>query len=161
MTQNTGTNSEILQQPMRVTPVDDSFFARVQAIADEITLGMKSRVRVGRKRTGAVFVQIECERVDVITKEVGIGRGGKGEPSEFSTDNEIIQMIHGLFLSYWTHEARENFEWCGRRIYGPHMKAEALWTVARQVDHRSLHHVEDNLDEISAMDEFDLSNGGK
>jgi hypothetical protein len=108
---------------------------------------MKCEVRVGtKKKTGAVCVQIKCLRVDVITGEEDWGFGGKAEPSEFASDNEIIQMIFGLFLSYWTHEARENFEWCGRRIYGPHMKAEALWTVARKVDLRDAMHKTDHAD---------------
>lgn len=115
---------------------------RVEKIVDEIDLGMNCSVRVDYSDS-RLFVQIQCWRLDVITNEFGYGFGGKAFPSEFATDNEIIQMIFGLYKSYWEHEARETFQWRGRRIFGPHISSEALWEVARRVDVRSARHVED------------------
>lgn len=120
----------------------DEFYDRVCDIANEIELGMNCSIIVGIKGD-RVYVQIECLRVDVITKVVGPGRGGKAWPSEFATDSEIVQMIFGLYKGYWEHEARENFVWRGRRPFGPHIDTQALWEVARRVDVRSQKHEED------------------
>lgn len=117
---------------------------RLRKIVGEIRLGMECQIRVGEDpETERLFVQIKCWRMDVITGEMGWGYGGKGYPSEHSTDSEIIQMIFGLYKGYWEHEARETFEWRGRRVFGPHISTEALWDVARRVDVRSARHVED------------------
>lgn len=123
--------------------------ARLQTIVDSIELGMNCRIRLDfSPERDEHFVQIECIRMDVITKKVGPGYGGKGWPSRFMSDSEIIQMIFGLYKGYWEHEARETFllrndEGEGRRPFGPHIDTWALWSVARKVDVRSAKHVED------------------
>lgn len=117
---------------------------RLVQIVSEITLGMDCVVRIGySEERDEHFVQIKCWREDVITKEMGFGYGGKAWPSKHATDSEIIQMIFGLYKGYWEHEARETFEWRGRRPFGPHISTEALWEVARRVDVRSAQHKED------------------
>lgn len=123
----------------------DELKERVEQIAREIELGMDCTVLVKTGRKG-VYVQIECLRMDVITGEMGKGRGGKAYPSTHATDSEIIQMIFGLYLGYWTHEARENFQWNERRVFGPHIATSALWVASKTVDVRSAKHVEDNED---------------
>lgn len=118
--------------------------ARLHRIVDEIELGMQCQVRLEFSADrGEHFVQIQCWRRDTITGEMGWGYGGKAWPSQHASDSEIIQMIFGLYKSYWEHEARETFIWRGRRPFGPHISTEALWSVARQVDVRSAKHVED------------------
>ncbi len=131
---------------MPVPPEETLFEARVAGIISEIELGMKCTVVLERDQRydgGRMYVQIECERLDVITKKVGFGRGGKFYLSPAMTTNEITQGIFGLYLAYWTHEARETFQWRGRRVYGPHISVEALWEAAPHVDVRSARHVED------------------
>lgn len=118
----------------------ESFTARLERIAGEIDLGMDCAVHLGYDHLGD-YVQIECYRKDVITGEMGYGYGGKGRPSPEQSDGQIIQMIFGLFLGYWQHEARENFQWKGRRIYGPHGDVMALWVAAAHVDIPSVRHV--------------------
>lgn len=124
----------------------ESLIARVHEIVSEIKLEMHCAVVIGHddeNTPGRHYLQIECYRKDVITGEMGFGRGGKFWLSEHMTQNEIIQGIFGLYLAYWTHEAREGFTWRGRRIFGPHISSEALWEVAPRVDVRSVKHVED------------------
>lgn len=117
---------------------------RLERIVSEIKLGMRCKVRLGwSEERYEHFVQIECVRLDVITKKEGTGYGGKAWPSIHASDSEVIQMIFGLYKSYWEHEARETFEWRGRRPFGPHISTEALWSVARKVDVRSQKHEED------------------
>jgi len=123
---------------------DGTFRDRLHWIAEDITLGMRCSVLTGWTEGKGHFVQISCVRIDVITGVEGVGRGGKAYPSEHATDSEIIQMIFGLYMAYWTHEARENFQWRGRRVFGPHISTEALWEVAQRVDVRSALHIEDS-----------------
>ena len=120
------------------------FYDRVERIVGEIDLGMKCSVRLDQNDRG-VFVQIACQRVDVITGEEGMGFGGKAYPSEYASDSEIVQMIFALYKGYWEHEARENFQWRGRRVFGPHISTEALWDAAPHIDVRSAMHVEDKV----------------
>lgn len=119
------------------------FDARLASIVADIELGMECEVRLGVSEEGRRFVQIKCWRRDVITDEYGWGYGGKAYPSEYASDSEIVQMIFGLYKGYWEHEARETFQWRERRVFGPHISTEALWSVARKVDVRSAKHVED------------------
>ncbi|QDH91660.1 hypothetical protein QDA01_gp29 [Microbacterium phage Cinna] len=124
----------------------DLFRVRVERLASEVRLGMQCRVIVGHDaehEPGRLYLQIECYRRDVITDEMGFGYGGKAYLSPHATDSELIQTMFGLYKGYWEHEARENFEWRGRRVFGPHISTEALWDVATRVDVRSARHVED------------------
>lgn len=124
----------------------DAFRIRVERLASEVTLGMRCRVIVGHDQEhtpGRLYLQIECIRRDVITGEDGPGYSGKAYLSPHATDSELLQTMFGLYKGYWEHEARENFEWRGRRIYGPHMDARVLWENARRVDYRSASHEED------------------
>lgn len=125
---------------------DMTFHQRLEFIAGQIKLADNFNLYLGRDKAndgGRYYFQIECYRKDVITGEMGWGRGGKGYLSPFQTKNEIVQLIFGLYKGYWEHEARESFEYRGRRVYGPHIDVDALWDVARRVDVRSAKHVED------------------
>ncbi len=124
---------------------DNAFLNRLNALVEEVTLAENFTVLIGQDvgERGRYYFQIECYRKDVITGEMGFGYGGKAYLSPHATDSELLQTIFGLYKGYWEHEARESFEWRGRRIYGPHISAEALWGIARKVDVRSARHEED------------------
>lgn len=132
----------------RITLAQDrEFNQRLLAIALDITLPEQFSVIVGRDQevpNGRFYFQIRCWRMDVITKEMGYGFGGKAYLSPHQTDNELVQTIFGLYKGYWEHEARESFEYKQRRVFGPHISTDALWSVARKVDVRSARHVEDS-----------------
>jgi len=120
----------------------ETFEERLNRISSDIELGMECSLIVGIS-LGRFYFQIQCWRKDAITGEMGMGYGGKAYLSPFMSDSEIIQVAFGLYKGYWEHEARETFVWRKRRIFGPHIKAEALWEIARKVDLRSAQHVED------------------
>lgn len=115
------------------------FRNRLGKIVADIQLGMDCNVHIGFDGDRH-YLQIRCYRRDVITGEMGFGYGGKAYLSPFSTDSELVQAIFGLYKGYWEHEARENFKWRGRRVFGPHISTEALWEVAKRVDVRSANH---------------------
>lgn len=128
----------------------ESFSQRLLRIKDNITLPDNFELRIGfdgddpaDPNAGRFFFQIRCWRMDVITKEMGYGYGGKAYLSPHATESELVQTAFGLYKGYLEHEARETFEWRGRRVFGPHMDVNAVWEVARRVDVRSAQHVED------------------
>lgn len=86
---------------------------------------------------GRWYFQIEAERPDTFTGEMGVGRGGKAYLSPHATQSELVQCAFRLLLSYVEHEARESFTWRGRRVFGPHIDVQAHWDVARRIDARS------------------------
>lgn len=123
---------------------DQAFLDRLVGIATDIRLAENFEIVIDRDGdAGRFFVQIKCWRMDVITKEMGYGYGGKAYLSPHASDSELVQTIFGLYKGYWEHEARESFMWRGRRVFGPHIATEALWDVAKRVDVRSVKHTED------------------
>lgn len=123
------------------------FYDRLFRLAEDVQLAEHFRIIIGQDEEvpgGRYYFQIQCYRRDAITGEMGIGRGGKAYLSPHATDSELVQTIFGLYKGYWEHEARETFQWRGRRVFGPHIATEALWDVARRVDVRSAKHVEDS-----------------
>jgi hypothetical protein len=128
-----------------MTEAEENFADRLARIAGEVELAEHFTIRIGRdEEPGSRFYyQIQCWREDAITGEMGFGYGGKAYLSPHASDSELVQTIFGLYKAYWEHEARETFQWRGRRVFGPHISTEALWDVARRVDLRSAKHVED------------------
>lgn len=126
----------------------ETFPNRLLRIVGDIELGMDCQLRIGADMVDGAptryFLQVKCWRRDAITGEMGMGYGGKAYLSEYASDSELVQTAFGLYKGYWEHEARENFQWRGRRVFGPHMDVNAVWEVARRVDLRSAQHVEDH-----------------
>lgn len=89
------------------------------------------------KREGdRIYLQVECERPDIFTGEMGIGRGGKAYLSPSMVLAEIVRVAFGLLLSYEEHECREWFKYWDRSIFGPHISIGALWEAADQLEFR-------------------------
>jgi hypothetical protein len=114
---------------------DVEFPVRLRRIVDDITLPPNFQVRVRRDEVvpdGRWYFQLEVERPDTFTGCPGVGRSGKAYLSSHATDSELVQTLFGLYKAYVEHEARESFLWRGRRVFGPHIDIEALWSVAEQ-----------------------------
>ena len=125
---------------------DLDFVDRINRIAQEVSLPANFRIIIDRDKEvpfGRFYYQIECYRQDVITKQMGLGYGGKAYLSKHASDNELVQTIFGLYKSYYEHEARESFEWNDRRVFGPHIATQALWDVAKRIDVRNAKHTDD------------------
>lgn len=82
------------------------------------------------------YFQVEADRVDAITGQPGVGRGGKAYLSPHACRSELVQTAFGLFKAYEEHEAREFFKYRGRRVFGPHLHVEALWAIAEMTEVR-------------------------
>lgn len=111
----------------------EEFMTRLGRIRGDIDLAENFFINIGED-DGRYYFQIECWRKDVVTGEMGMGYGGKAWLSPHVTDSELVQIVFGLYKGYWEHEARETFEWRGRRVFGPHISTEALWDVAERTD---------------------------
>lgn len=117
----------------------ESFTQRLLRIVAEVQLAENFEVLIKKddiRDSGRYYFQIQCYRKDVVTGEMGYGKGGEAYLSPFATDSELVQTIFGLYKGYWEHEARETFEWRGRRVFGPHIATEALWDIALRTNAR-------------------------
>ncbi len=88
------------------------------------------------KYKGLYFVQLSVARIDAITGEQGFGFSGRYyiHPERRPSQSQFVQAVFGLYRGYLEHEARETFKWQGRRVFGPHIRTEALYEVARKID---------------------------
>lgn len=86
---------------------------------------------------GRWYYQIRAWRPDTFTGKMGHGTGGKAYLSPYACESELVQTAWGLFQAYVLHEAREGFQWRGRRVFGPHISTLALWEVADRLEVRS------------------------
>ena len=117
-----------------------TLFVQVQR---EVTLPEQFTLLLGRDKAAHLegparwYFQIEALRIDICTGELGRGRGGKAYLSEYATLSELVQTAFGLYKAFLEHEARETFQWNGRRVFGPHMDVRAVWEVAERFDARN------------------------
>lgn len=115
------------------------FQYRVEQMIHRITYkdGYRLICEVDKKDPqGRLYLQVECERPDVFTKEMGVGRGGKAYLSEHMTGSEIARLAYGLFAAYEEHECREFFRVDGVAVFGPHIALEALLVAGKELDFR-------------------------
>lgn len=138
---------------------------RLEEVVADITLADNMAVDVvydEEADDGRYYVQIACWRKDVITGVMGMGYGGRVAISPLATRDSMVKSIFAAYLAYVEHEARENFQWRGRRVFGPHIKLDALYQVARRVDIPDAQHLADRPDDlhITPLTDEHVLNGG-
>jgi hypothetical protein len=114
-----------------------------EEVHHDIKLGMNCRLLLKPDQLaeehglqGRWYYQIECDRKDVVTGEMGVGRSGKVYLSPTMSRTELCQIVLGLYIGYWQHEAREHYWYKGRQVYGPHIDVEAHWEISERTEHR-------------------------
>lgn len=85
---------------------------------------------------GRWYFQVQAERPDIRTGNMGIGAGGKAYLSVHANFSELTRTAFGLFMAYEEHECREFFRLGGRSVFGPHINVSALWEAAGDLDYR-------------------------
>lgn len=86
------------------------------------------RFEIGKK--GSVcFLQIRMLECCHVTGELGWQAGRKWMLSEHMTDSEVVQTALLAVLTAEEHEAREQFHFEGKAVFGPHHDVRALATV--------------------------------
>ena len=84
------------------------------------------------------YIQVLCMLPDVYNPATGPveQRGRKWYVSAYSVESEVIQTCLYAWLKFMEHEARENFQYEGVRLFNPHISARALMSVADKTEVR-------------------------
>ncbi len=56
--------------------------------------------------------------------------------SQEATKSEVVQTMFKCVLTSVEHEARENFKYKGRAVFGPHINVEALFAASANLEER-------------------------
>jgi hypothetical protein len=124
---------------MEIEDVEERHARLIALVQDSVTYKPGYRLLCEKDKTdpaGRWYFQVECDRPDIYTKEMGVGRGGKAYLSPHMTESELVRLAFGLFLRYDEHETREWFQYRGRSVFGPHISIDAMWDIADQFDFR-------------------------
>lgn len=62
--------------------------------------------------------------------------GRKWYVSRFATESEVVQTALKAILTALEHEAREQFKYKGRALFGPHLDVNALMEIADKTQMR-------------------------
>ena len=76
------------------------------------------------------FLQLHFPSKDLGSGEPCIVLSRKWMMSKHMTKSEVVQTALMATLAAIEHEARENFRYCGRTIFGPHFDVVALTKLA-------------------------------
>ncbi len=85
--------------------------------------------RVGSMGDG-LFLQVRFMALDEVVGQPLEQGGRKWYVSRHATIGEIVQTALKAVLTALEHEAREDFRYKGRAIFGPHLDIEVLFDVA-------------------------------
>jgi hypothetical protein len=72
------------------------------------------------------FLQAEFHSPCSQTGKVTLQKTRKWQLSQYMTESELIQTVFKCVLTAIEHEAREQFKYKGRAVYGPHFDVRAL-----------------------------------
>lgn len=96
------------------------------------------RFQVVHDPIGKIYLQAETDTVDLDTGEPWPNcRGRKWYLSPHMTKSELVATAFKAVLTFQEHEAREQFTYRGRRVFGPHIDIDALHEVAERTDPRT------------------------
>lgn len=91
---------------------------------------------VGESR-GRLYLQLRFKAACSKTGELMDWTSRKWELSPYMTQSEVVATAFKAVMTAIEHEARENFKWKSRAIFGPHIDVEALHFVANTEDVRA------------------------
>jgi hypothetical protein len=75
---------------------------------------------------GKAYLQAEFHSPCSQTGQVTLQKSHKWQLSEHMTESELIQTAFKCVLTAIEHEAREQFKYKGRAVYGPHFDVNVL-----------------------------------
>lgn len=79
-------------------------------------------------------VTMTVERTDTITGRLGTAILVSRPLQDRPADSTLVRTAFGLYAAFCEHEAREAFQYAGRRVFGPHIAVEALWNAAASTE---------------------------
>lgn len=106
---------------------------REQLVLDQIEIdGPWPVTFTWRDHPGKVVMHVE--RVDTLTGKLGtIELNSRTIPGP-ATESTLARTAFGLYVGFSEHEARESFQFKGRRVFGPHTSVAALWEAAESTE---------------------------
>lgn len=84
-----------------------------------------------------IFIRVRFKAQDPATGYEQSWNGRKWVVSMHSTRSEIVQTCLKAVLTAEEHEAREQFMYCGKAIFGPHLDVDWMREHAGQLDART------------------------
>lgn len=87
-----------------------------------------------------MYLQVKFEAPNNVTGGIEKWGGRKWLLSEHMTKSEIVSTALKAVLTAEEHEAREQFLYRGRAIFGPHLDVDTLFEHAEEIDVRGEHH---------------------
>ncbi len=105
------------------------------AIADVSFRDWNFRIgRDGRGSDGAIrfFLQVRATTPCSVTGKPYEWGGRKWFLSSYMTQSEVLQTALMAALTAVEHEAREDFKWQGKAIFGPHYDVDALHYLCKK-----------------------------
>jgi len=81
------------------------------------------------EEAGHAYLQVCFWTRNVKTGVTAYQQGRKWRISAHMTKSELVQTAMAAVLMAEEHEARENFTYRGRAVFGPHFDVEALGTL--------------------------------
>ena len=113
----------------------DPFEKRLRETLQDITY--KDWVfRIEKDGIGLWFLQVLFAAENAQTGNPENWSGRKWRMSMHMGRSEIIQTALKAVLAAEEHEARENFKYQGRAIFGPHLNVDHLWHIAENTETR-------------------------
>lgn len=88
-------------------------------------------VDVHEDALGQLYLQVSFLAEDSVTHSLETQKGRKWILSPYMTRTEVISTAWKAILAAVEHEARENFRYRGKAIFGPHIDVEALWELCK------------------------------
>lgn len=82
------------------------------------------------------YLQVRFLALDAVHGGAKYETGRKWFLSDHMTRSEVVQTALKAVLTAEEHEARENFLYNGKRIFGPHIDVDALWEACDRTDFR-------------------------
>lgn len=86
------------------------------------------------KGYGHLYLQLHFPSEDSYSGEPSIVNSRKWLLSNFMTKSEVVQTALKAVLTSVEHEARENFRYQNKAIFGPHFDVDALVEFSRYKD---------------------------
>lgn len=81
---------------------------------------------IGHTSGGDLYLQVQFDGIDAYTGQPAGQHGRKWYLSPHMTKSEIVMTALKAVLTAEEHEARENFKYLGKRVFGPDFDVDAL-----------------------------------
>jgi len=100
--------------------------SEIAAVLNQLSYKENTTFLLIEKGEDVLFLQVVTRDVCVDTGNYCYVKGRKFYLSEHMIESEIVQTGLMAVLAFEEHEARENFKYKGKRLFGPHIDVNSL-----------------------------------